>query len=111
MRGHGPWSKAARAALTARAMSPGVEEGAVPIRSSLAGETTSIMSSVSGLTILPPMNRCSRTRIGVWMVAGADTACLLVVDGPPRHGRGPRFAVVGPDCGPPGGNVASMDQR
>ncbi len=61
MRGQGPSSKAARAARTARSISAGVDEGAVPIRSSVTGEMTSITSCEAGVTMSPPMNSRSCT--------------------------------------------------
>jgi hypothetical protein len=55
MRGHGPRSKASRAAATALSMSAFVASGTRPITSSVDGEITSIVSEPVAATHLPPM--------------------------------------------------------
>jgi hypothetical protein len=54
--GHGPLSKAARAAATARSTSALDDAGTLPTTSSVAGFTTSIVSVPAGVTQSPPMN-------------------------------------------------------
>ena len=57
--GHGPLSNASRAAATALSMSAGDASGTWPMTCSVCGETTSMMSSLSGFTNSPPMNSVS----------------------------------------------------
>ncbi len=65
-------SNAPRAAATARSTSAGPPSGTVPMTSSVAALTTSITPSpASGGTHEPPMNRASRTIMGI-----DDTAFL-----------------------------------
>ncbi len=59
MRGHGPWSKASRAAATARSTSATWASGTRPTSSSVVGETTSKAEEEDGSTHSPPMNRRS----------------------------------------------------
>ncbi len=53
--GHGPESKAARAAATARSTSASRASGTLPTISSEWGETTSIVALLEGATHCPPM--------------------------------------------------------
>jgi hypothetical protein len=55
MRGHGPSSKARRAAATARSMSAGVASGTRPMTSSVCGDTTSMVPLPEDSTHSPPM--------------------------------------------------------
>ena len=59
MRGQGPWSKASRAAATARSMSAFWASGTRPTSSSVVGDTTSNTEVEDGSTHSPPMNRRS----------------------------------------------------
>ena len=58
-RGHGPWSKACRAAATASSTSAGVAAGTSPIGLSVCGEMTVRRCSVDGLRHRPPMKSWS----------------------------------------------------
>ena len=64
MRGHGPWSKAWRAAATARSTSASRASGTRPTTSSVVGDTTSNTSVEDGSTHSPPMNRRSYVFMG-----------------------------------------------
>ena len=55
MRGQGPWSKAWRAAATARAMSGSLASATLKKTCSLVESMTSITSSDDGFTHSPPM--------------------------------------------------------
>src|SRR5690625_1585869 len=55
--GHGPQSRAVRAAVTALSTSALAASGTLPTYSPVAGERTSITWSVDGAVHLPPMNR------------------------------------------------------
>ena len=59
MRGHGPLSKASRAAATARDMSPSFASGTRKKISSVPESMTSIVASDDGLTHSPPMKNRS----------------------------------------------------
>jgi hypothetical protein len=59
IRGHGPSSKAWRAAATARSMSAAVPSATRPTTASLFGQISSIASSPLGSTHLPPMKSLS----------------------------------------------------
>ena len=59
MRGQGPWSKASRAAATARSTSATWASGTRPTSSSVVGDTTSNAEVEDGSTHSPPMNRRS----------------------------------------------------
>ncbi len=59
MRGQGPWSKASRAAATARSTSASRASGTRPTSSSVVGDTTSNTAVEDGSTHSPPMNRRS----------------------------------------------------
>ena len=74
MRGHGPSSKAVRAAATAASMSAGDASGTVPITSSVCGEMTSIVSLLWGETHSPPMNSLSCTFVSVATAASRSSA-------------------------------------
>src|ERR1700761_3879999 len=67
MRGHGPVSKAARAASTARSTSAGPAQAACPMTASLCGDTTVMTASDSrpemGGLHFPSMNSWSLTHI------------------------------------------------
>ena len=53
--GHGPWSKARRAAATAASTSASTASGTDPTTSRVAGERTSKRLSLAGATHSPPM--------------------------------------------------------
>lgn len=57
--GHGPLSKAARAAATAASTSAAAASGTLPTYSPVAGQCTSITSEVDGSVHLPPMKSLS----------------------------------------------------
>ena len=59
IRGHGPSSKALRAAATAASTSAAAAIGTLPTYSPVAGECTSMTSAVDGATHLPPMKSLS----------------------------------------------------
>ena len=61
--GHGPSSKARRAAATAASMSAGDASGTRPMTSSVWGETTSMTSVLAGFTHSLPMKSVSRSVI------------------------------------------------
>src|SRR3954454_11930223 len=61
--GHGPASKASRAARTARSMSSGDPSGDRPTSASVAGERTSRTDAVAGVTQRLPMNKWSYSSI------------------------------------------------
>ncbi len=58
-RGHGPWSKACRAAATAASTSSGPATCTWPIGSSECGEITASCCGLAGLRHCPPMNSSS----------------------------------------------------
>src|SRR5438874_3978102 len=62
--GHGPSSKALRAAATARSTSASEASGTTPMTSSVAGDTTSMVFPPAGATHSPPMYRTSRFSTG-----------------------------------------------
>src|SRR4051812_39611981 len=59
--GHGPSSKALRAAAHAASTSAGAASGTLPTNSPVAGECTSMTSDVAGSTHLPPMKSLSHS--------------------------------------------------
>jgi hypothetical protein len=59
IRGHGPSSKALRAAAQAASTSAAAANGTLPTYSPVAGERTSITSEVDGSTQVPPMKSLS----------------------------------------------------
>ena len=59
--GHGPSSKALRAAAQAASTSAAEASGTLPTNSPVAGECTSMTSEVAGSTHLPPMNSLSHS--------------------------------------------------
>ncbi len=59
LRGHGPSSKALRAAANAASTSALVASGTWPTFSPVAGENTSMISDEDGATQRPPMNSLS----------------------------------------------------
>ena len=61
MCGHGPSSKALRAAAQAAFTSASAASGTLPTSSPVAGECTSMTSEVDGSTHLPPMNSLSHS--------------------------------------------------
>ena len=65
IRGHGPSSKACRAAATAASMSAAVPSGTVATSSSLCGEITCSRSPEAGADHSPPMKSASRSRFMV----------------------------------------------
>jgi len=85
IRGHGPLSKASRAAATARSTSAFWASGTRPTSSSVVGETTSNTADEEGSTHSPPMNRRSYDfMVPPWL--GADfrqTAASTQVGGRP----------------------------
>jgi hypothetical protein len=62
IRGQGPWSNAARAAVTAASMSAGLPSGTRATTSSECGLTTSRTSEVAGAAQPPSMKKVSRSK-------------------------------------------------
>src|SRR4051812_37143529 len=92
--GHGPSSKALRAAAHAASTSAGAASGTLPTSSPVAGECTSMTSAVDGSTHLPPMNNLSQCVLNavlcvmsVTLPIGWSNENLLqfAVSGRPQH--------------------------
>ena len=80
-RGQGPWSKAWRAASTARAMSASRASGTLKYSCSVDESMTLMTSEEEGSTHSPPMKKRSSWRIGtaVLVMARAPRGCLRSV--------------------------------
>ena len=75
IRGHGPSSKARRAAATAASMSAAVPSGTRATTSSVCGEITSMQRRCpAGSAQSPPMNRVSRSSVTVVLPWGGQGA-------------------------------------
>src|SRR6476646_10531885 len=73
MCGHGPSSKALRAAAQAASTSAALASGTLPTNSPVAGECTSMASAVAGSVHLPPMNSLSHSVLNVVLCVMAVT--------------------------------------
>ena len=67
--GHGPESKALRAAATAASTSAAAASGTLPTYSPVAGQCTSMTSDVDGAVHLPPMKSLSYSVVTSLMAA------------------------------------------